>query len=326
MNPEHLRKLSADFNLGSIDSVTEVTEGILNKNYILTTSNGKYFIKEVREKSKDLLPATALVEDFMRERGIPAICMIPSAAGHKFVMYDSNAYSLYSFLESDRSHNYSLEDYRNMGALLGKIHIAGSKDIPELLTRRSFREKPKEGELAKIQEYKARIQNKEMKDPIDEEFIIYTQLKLDLISTLSMNPVLPSDTLAHGDYQAGNLLIDINSREIVGVCDWEKAEMAPRAAELARAILYISFSGDYTEESGIVSANQIIAGYNSVYAISRQELLDGLEIRLRRMVLTSWLENHYYDMGDARGNHFVSHEARLLRDFIQGELIQKLIV
>jgi hypothetical protein len=31
-------------------------------------------------------------------------------------------------------------------------------------------------------------------------------------------------------------------------------------------------------------------------------------------------------MGDARGNHFVSHEARLLRDFIQGELIQKLIV
>jgi Ser/Thr protein kinase RdoA (MazF antagonist) len=326
MNPEHLRKLSVVFNLGSIDSVTEVTEGILNKNYILTTSNGKYFIKEVREKSKDILPATALVEELMRERGIPAVCMIPSNTGGKFVVYDTSAYSLYPFLESDRSHIYSLKDYRNMGVLLGRIQLAGSKDIPELLKQRSFREKPKEGELAKIQEYKARIENKEIKDPTDQEFLEYTQLKLDLISTLDMNTILPSDTLTHGDYQAGNLLIDTNSREIIGICDWEKAEMAPRAAELARTILYISFGGDYTEESGITSANQIIAGYNSIYPISKQELLNGLEVRLRRMVLTSWLENHYYDMGDARGNHFVSHEARLLRDFIQGELIQKLIV
>ena len=102
--------------------------------------------------------------------------------------------------------------------------------------------------------------------------------------------------------------------------------MAPRAAELARAILYISFTGDYSEESGIASANQIIAGYNSIYPISKQELLDGLEVRLRRMVLTSWLENHYYDLGDARGNHFVSHEGRLLKDFIQGNISNELHV
>ncbi len=326
MSPEHLKKLVTDFSLGDVQSISEVTEGILNKNYILSTSSGKYFIKEVREKSKDILPATALVEELMSERDIPAVCMIPSNMGEKFVVYDSNAYSLYPFLESDRSHNYSLEGYRNMGVLLGKIHVAGSKDVPELLTQKSFREKPKEGELAKIQEYKVRIESKETKDPIDEEFISYTQLKLDLISTLSMDIVLPSDILTHGDYQAGNLLIDTKSREIIGVCDWEKAEMAPRAAELARAILYISFTGDYTEESGVASANEIIAGYNSIYPILRKELLDGLEVRLRRMVLTSWLENHYYDLGDARGNHFVSHEARLLRDFIQGDIIQKLYV
>ncbi len=320
MNSEHLNRLCADFKLETIESVTEVTEGILNKNYILQTNRGKYFIKEVRAKSKEMLPVTAQIEELMVERGIPAVCMLASVAGRKFVEYDGTAYSLYPFIESDRSHNYSLGDYRNMGVMLGKIHLAGNQNIPELLTPNKFREKSKEDEFRKIEEFKARILSKEKIDSIDKEFLEYIQLKLDLIPSLDMNPVLPSDTLTHGDYQAGNLLIHTKSREIIGVCDWEKAEMAPRAYELGRAILYISFTGDYTEEQGIASAKEIITGYNSVYPIAKEEFQAGLEIRLRRMVLTTWLEDHYYNLSDSRGNHFVSHETKLIRDFIQNGL------
>jgi Ser/Thr protein kinase RdoA (MazF antagonist) len=212
-----------------------------------------------------------------------------------------------------------------MGVLLGKIHLAGSKSILEPLTRKIYKEKPKEDEFAKLTQYKASILAKEEQDTINAEFLEYIQLKLDLIPELDMEPVLESNTLVHGDYQTGNLLFDQRTREIIGVCDWEKAEMEPRAHELGRAILYISFGGDYIEEEGIESARQILEGYNSIFPISNEELIAGFKVRLRRMVLTSWLENHYYDLGDARGNHFVSHEARLIKDFLQGDMLGKLI-
>ena len=325
MNEAHLQKLATDYGFGEVLSVQEITEGILNRNYILETMTGKYFIKQVRDKSKDVLPYTAAIEEFMSERGIPAVRMLISKAGEKFVEYDSVAYSAYPFFESDRSHAYAPEEYRNMGIILAKMHLAGSTDIPELFALKAYTEKPKEREFENLQKYKERILSKETMEKIDEEFLDYIHLKLELIPSLSMDTVLENDFLTHGDYHAGNLLIDPVSREIIGICDWEKAEMASRAGELARAITYISFTDEYKAKSGLESAKQIIEGYNSVYPISMDELKDGFEVRLRRTVLTSWLENHYYDLGDARGNHFVPHETRIIRDFIQGDMVSKIV-
>jgi Ser/Thr protein kinase RdoA (MazF antagonist) len=325
MNPDHLSKLAEEYDFGEVNSVTEVTEGILNRNYVLNTRNGPFFIKEVRQKSIELLPSTVLVEELMLERGISAICMLTSRSGKKFCEYDGLAYSVYPYIESDRSHRYTSVDYRNMGEMMAHIHRAGSYDIPELLTKNVYREKSKEGVLDNLKNYRERILAKQQ-DDTDSSFLEYIELKLSVIHSLAMEPVLESSTLVHGDFQTGNLLIDGKTRRITGICDWEKSEMEPRAHELARAVLYISFGGDYAEDTGVLSAQEILEGYKSVYPITREEVLAGFAVRLRRMVLTSWLENHYYDLSDPRGNHFVGHEMRLIKEFLLGDLLDKILI
>lgn len=325
MDTTHLQNLCREYSLGEVFSITDVTEGILNKNYILETSSGKFFIKLVREKSRALLPYTAAAEELMRERGIPAICMLVSKGGEKFVSYGKATYSVYPFIESDRSHTYNLEDYRTMGVMLGKVHRAGSTDIPSFFLDKHWKEKPKEQTVTDLEEYKSRILAKETRDAIDDTFLVYINLKLDLVPTLEMDTVLSNSTLIQGDYHAGNLLINKTTREIVGICDWEKAEMAPRAMELARSILYICFDGEYEDAVEINTASSFLSGYITEYPIDKEEILAGFQVRLRRHILTSWLENHYYNYEDGRGNHFVAHEIRIIKDFLKGDLLRKLM-
>ncbi len=325
MDPAHLERLCRDFHLGAVISIVESDEGVLNKNYILVTTVGKYFIKQIREKAIEKLNVTAVVERLMFERGIPAICMLETSAHEPFVIYDGKAYSVYAFIESDRSHQYSLEDYQRMGVLLGDIHRAGSQDIPDLLTQRQFKLTAKADIRQILEEKKKHILALSRRESIDDDFLIYINLKLELLPNVRLETALANDTLIHGDYHAGNLLINGRTREIIGVCDWEKAQIAPRAYELARALLYISFSSDYQESSGIASARAILAGYQSSYPIGKDELVEGLRTRLHHTVGSTWLEHYHYDLHNARPDHFVTHETRIIRDFVQGNLPSQLV-
>lgn len=325
MNPEHLQRICADYELGVPLEVADVAEGTVNKNYIIQTDEGKSFIKLVWDRSWKFLPYTAAVEELMYKRGVPAVCMLESRSGTKYVEYGEDAYCVYPFIESDRSHEYSLEDYQRMGAMLAKIHKAGSYDIPESLKGRQWTEKSKEGTIQDLENYRATILAKEDKDQIDVEFLNYIDLKLSIIPTLGMDTVLASDTLRHGDYHAGNLLIDKETRAIIGICDWEKAEMAPRAMELARSTIYICFDTGYDPESAFRNAKALLESYADEYPIDTQEIRDGFEVRLRRHVLASWLESHYYDLGSDRGNHFVKHQVKILKDFVQGTTLTDLL-
>ena len=53
--PDKIQKICFEYDIGNYISVEKVPEGVLNDNYILTTTTGKYFIKLVREGAKDKL-------------------------------------------------------------------------------------------------------------------------------------------------------------------------------------------------------------------------------------------------------------------------------
>lgn len=132
-NLEHFKRICTDFSLGEMNSVIEIDEGVLNKNFLLTSSRGKYFVKSVREKRTAQIPYIHEVETYMSEHGIPAIVMLPDRLGNVWVKYGSDTYTVYPFPESDRMHRYSDTDYRSMGEMLARIHRAGSPTIPPLL-------------------------------------------------------------------------------------------------------------------------------------------------------------------------------------------------
>lgn len=327
MNLDHLEYLCKDFNLGSNPVAEENHEGVLNKNYLVTTDEGKFFVKSIREKRRPSLPYIAEVEEFFYGKGIPAIRMLVSNNGNKVEEYDSETYTVYPFIESVRTHVYGGADFERMGEMLGRIHLVGSKDIPTFLSQKPFDEKPTDLILGKLQEYRERI--KVPQNEIEKLFQDYIQLKLDMLgNTFSVEP-LPMDTLTHGDYHARNLLLNSN-REIIGVLDWEQSSMNARAYELTRSLLYVCFEGEgesheYQNEKAIRSAKAFIKGYSSIYPISSDELIGGIKLRWKKLIYSFWIEEQYFVRNDSRSNKFIPHEMRLIKDFSDGELLGRIL-
>jgi aminoglycoside phosphotransferase (APT) family kinase protein len=160
----------------------------------------------------------------MKEKGIPAISMLQSKDNTPFINIEDQIFAVYSFVESDRSHIYSNDDYFRIGQMLAKIHLISKDSIQIDLELKTV----KNNDIVKTKEilksYKERIESKEMKDETDVLFLQYINLKLKILETMkdSVEIYNHPEHILHGDYHAGNLLIDKDSRGIIGVCDWEK--------------------------------------------------------------------------------------------------------
>jgi len=126
-----------------------------------------------------------------------------------------------------------------------------------------------------------------------------------------------NDTLVHGDFHAGNLSIAKNTREIIGICDWEKAQYAPRAYDLARVYLYTGFDTDTDDVVECLKISEkFLRGYRSVIQISDNEFKKGLLVRLRNNVFTTWIEDKCYLNNDARANKFLKNSILTLDYFL----------
>lgn len=327
MDERHLTKLCRDFNLGASLVVEENHEGVLNRNYVVTTDTGKYFIKSIREKRRPSLPYIAEVEEFFYKKGIPAIRMLVSNNGNKFEEYESETYTVYPFVESVKTHTYDRQHLTLMGQMLGRIHLVGSKDFPMSLSQKLFSDKPAEEVREKLQGYLKRVQTP--KDDTEKRFLEYIQLKLDMLDRASHIAPLPMDTLTHGDYHAHNLLFG-SEKGIIGVVDWEQSAMNARAYELARSVLYICFEGEdesheYQDEAVIESAKSLIGGYDSVYPISNEEIVTGIQLRWKKLIHSVWIEEQHFVRSDSRSNKFIPHEMRLIADFSDSRLLNKIL-
>lgn len=320
---EEISKICSEYGIGNYISRNKINQGVLNDNYLLETTAGKYFIKSVREKAKDRLQMIYGVEFLMKLSGIPAIVMLKIKSGDIFLVDGDRVYTVYPFVEAEKSNNYSGTDYQRMGEMLGKIHIAGSKNISEIQNLKQFKRPEDNTILERLKNYKDQIHNKDSQDEVDTQFLEYIDFKLETYPKIKPNE-LPNDTLIHGDYHPGNLLIDKNTREIIGVCDWEKAEFGPRAYELARSLLYSCFYDGYELSRALTDSKLFLTGYLLVYPIDKQEILDGLNMRIHRMALSSWIEEKYYKKGDSRANKFIKHEMDLVNFLTNGDLLYKI--
>ena len=324
MNEVHLEELCKAFGLGTPVSWEENHEGVLNKNYSLVTTSGAYFIKSVREKRRDSIAYIAAAETFMADGGIPAVRMLKTVDGAEYFEYEDELYTLYPYIEHT---NVDIGyDYAKLGALLARIHERGSEPLPSLLTSSTLTEKSNDLVLERLSFFRA--QAAQGKEPVDALFIRYIDAKLALL------PVLPevayeSKTLVHGDYHLRNLLFSSDG-EVIGVCDWEKADLAPRAFEIARSIQLICFENrvppfQYLREKALTVGALFLRGYQAQYPISDEELRTGFDLRFRKLVATFWIEDLHYKQHDSRANHFLENEIKMLNEFSTPDTFEKLV-
>lgn len=316
MNPQHqnFQAVCKNFNIGIFQKYERLDEGVLNLNYKLYTDTGTYFTKGVRSKKHDSLEIIYRVEKLMKDAGIPAISMLTTQTGEYAVDVEGQKFTLYPFVESDRSHTYSMEDYYRMGEMLARIHKVTEKSIPTNLNLKSVKNNNTVEIIETLNSYKERILAKNAQDETDALFLRYINLKLEILNTMedSLEIFSHKTHVLHGDYHAGNLLLDKDSREIIGICDWEKTESGSRAYEIARSALFL-FENPVQE---IEQMRSYLQGYLSIYFISKEELIEGFTFRAKIMIKSKWMEDLYYNNGDTRSNKFVSNDIERMHFFM----------
>lgn len=296
-------------DLGDFISFDAVSEGVLNKNFIFETSKGKFFLKNCHAKTKTRMKFINDVEKFMKTSDVPSVVAL--------AIDESKGYMLYSFIDSDRAHDYNLNDYFKIGQMLGHIHaVTYKKDIPENLKQFPYIEKDLTDILVGMKKYKEMLESKEDKNEIDKSFLEYIEKKLSYAENYSDIPKLANDTLIHGDFHAGNLLLSKDTREIIGICDWERAQYSPRVLDIARAYLYIGFG---TNTDNVAECTEIggavLEGYRTILPLSDEEFQKGIKIRIKSNIFTHWIEDKYYFQKDARANKFIKNAIMILDHF-----------
>ncbi|HEY9583516.1 MAG TPA: phosphotransferase [Candidatus Paceibacterota bacterium] len=125
-----MKALCIGFGLGNMTIYHTGTEGVSNKKYRVTTDRGIYFVKVVKNIPPERIEYISDIEQYMKSGGIPAIAMLKSVSGHHWLYLGDYKYIVYPYIESDRSHKYSENDYEQIGNMLAKMHWVGQKDVP----------------------------------------------------------------------------------------------------------------------------------------------------------------------------------------------------
>ncbi len=312
---EIFENICSEYNIGKLVRFEKIAEGLLNGNYKITTENGNYFCKCVREKKIESVDTIYKVEKYMNESGVPAVTMLVTNKGTHLAQINDQIFTLYKFIESDRSHSYSSEDYFNMGKTLARIHLASQDSLPSNIDLKKLKNNDPEETKSILKKFKEKIEEKSQLDEYDKNFLSYINSKLDLLNTATFNNEISDHEahLLHGDYHAGNLLIEKETRDIIGVCDWEKCERGSRAYEIARSMILL-FSFD-NSEGDIINAKNFITGYQSFYPITKKELIDGFKFRTNSIIKSKWIEDRYYNKNDSRTYQFVESEIKRINFF-----------
>lgn len=313
-----------EFNLGNLVEFRIGQEGVSNNKYKIVTDKGIYFVKVFKNRNNREVSFICDIEQHMKLQGIPAVSMIGNIRGGMWMNLEGTIYTVYPFIESDRKHLYSLSEYEKIGELAAKIHLAGQKDVPGQFFNHFLPKITKEEGLKKLLEAKNKILSKVEQDEDDRKLLEYLEYRVKVAPTLKEGSTNVRDTIVHGDYHPGNLLFDPQTRDIVGVCDWERVEYGSRASDFIHSLIYTCFHRGYIYEKAIENARAMLKGYMKEFPISKPEIEDGIYAHLNLVILSTWIEDEHYINKRPNVVDIIPHELSVTRLCTDGTILKDL--
>lgn len=253
-----------DLRLGSPCSLTKMSGGFRNKNYLLTTTLGKYRLR-VPQFPRDL-------ENIRSEQGllnwVTAKSTLPVPLLHVFSLRGGTHVSVFPYVNADPVfdiHNETL--VRSAGRALSEYHRAigayrGSLCWDTLPS--SFRSNGVD-----IEAMRRAVMNQP--DTDNPYFWPAVETLFGRIHTVSAQvnekpfPSLPHLS-CHGDYAPANVLSVKD--EVVGIIDFECCRWAPRVHDVATALLALQQTEAYEEQISV----WFMAGYQTKIVLTSEEL------------------------------------------------------
>jgi len=218
------------YDIGKIDSVKVVTDGLVHKTYDLKTDRGRFILQRVhsvlatKAVSADFLAVTS----FLCEKGFPTPKAVLSKSGEVLVHSRGDKWRMQTKLPGKTFH--VLND-RTMAYEAGKIYA----DFHNVLNEISYKFKAK-----KLLHETEKIYNKflgEIRRPRHTSFLGDVEKEIEFIKLELPTYFLPNDLpirVIHGDPKISNILFDGKGRA-KAIIDLDTCNRRPLLVELGDA-------------------------------------------------------------------------------------------
>lgn len=290
--PSLAERLSALFGISGVDDVTQVSGGFMCQNFSVDTPQGRYFLKQYRNRLSTVVHEIKHAERYFADQGIPIILPVSDRHGRGTFWMDGSWYSLFPFVDgkSPSSAAFSGRTIDALADMLARIHRAGARfDADPFQPLRLWDRDMFYLERVEVEQT---LLAKRDRTPDEDAVLDLIRLKTRLVAenTLRPNDVqLPFDTLLHGDYIHQNVFTDA-AGEVTHVYDLEKSCRGPRAYELCRFLL-VSFFDDGWGERHYEAARRALAAYREAFPIGKEEFARGFRAYRTHITHMIWIES-----------------------------------
>lgn len=229
---ELLARVLSHYGLGQAASVQPVEEGLVDDNWIVETNRGRYFLKRHHpaRSQPDRIRAQHALVAWLWAAGFPAPNILGTLAGDSLLILDGRAYELQDYIDGEVCDPGRPAHLEAAGAALARYHILVEGFAPPALCTGKPLYTPVQIDL-----FLGRLCESWQ---VEQDLARRLQLEADrLAARFAGYGGLPHRVI-HGDYWAGNLLLD--GDRVVAVVDYDKASWQPRLVELAEALVYFA--------------------------------------------------------------------------------------
>ena len=232
-----IMRVLQNYDLGELKSTRQIERGFVNKNWIIETTRGQYFLKRRHPdlRNHDLILTQHALISHLRLSGFPVPEILAATGGNTLVVLDGEFYEIHEFIAGSSFQHTRLAHLQEAAIKLGNYHVCvqGFKPLALQDTGSLYNPAVLTDYLTELKKSWGLEQDLLMQQIVRE---LESHAK-DLAICFDKQGDLPY-LFIHGDYHGGNLIFDSN--HIVGVVDYDKACWQPRVVEVAEALIYFT--------------------------------------------------------------------------------------
>lgn len=307
------------FGLGKTVTARLVAEGLMNRNWAVTTSGDeRVFVKQVLDVGAAQAQAQHTATRALALRGLPVAAPVAAADGHTLMDLDGGLFAVYPWISGSHipGPQMSLTQARALGAVLGRLHLALAQIMPGTGRAMTMRVTDPAEAMQAAGTYGELIAHLPERSEFDD--FAATQLHrrrglLESAGHLRPDPagVWEPCGWAHGDFHDLNVLWD-EAGQLAAVLDFDRLGPRPYAFELVRSATLTFGHGD---ERGLdldrVSA--FAGGYLDVVPLGAGQILQAVRRLWWERACDFWQLTWHYVRGDQSCDHLFVSASALLR-------------
>jgi len=275
MDKKEIEALLKNWDIGELVSHKQATKGVVNINWILNTTKGKYVLRKVTQFAVTIDFKFELdYLTYLKEKGFPYRIPVPiSMKNGSFILrFKGSRFWLYEYIEGKEGEQFGypeLEECAKMMAIYHKIIESSSLDnkkgAGEVFKRKSI--------IRELEGFRAQILKKNRQSRKDQIFLKESSILIPLIESLDGREYskLPRYPL-HRDVNPENTLWE--NRKLVGLIDFENVGTMndTLVKDLSIVLQYSCRDRKHKHKLDLKRANFFLREYKKHHQLSDREI------------------------------------------------------